>query len=139
MKISNALVFMAVAVITLCGELAHAQTRGGGAGANSYYDDTPWPLPADGATSAFKLAGMKSVHAVWMSFSQYTDGKPLLDSAVITLLPGSTAKWSAPQGGCTYELELVNANPPLINMKKPSSMCSLRPGAQAIFRILAAP
>jgi hypothetical protein len=69
---------------------------------------------------------MKSAHAVWMAFTQYTDGKPMLDSAVMTLLPGSTMRWTAPQGSCTYELELVNANPPLINMKKPSSMCYRR-------------
>ncbi len=136
MKILNAFVGIAIAATTLFGELAHAQTP---AGANSYYADTPWPLPADGATSAFRLTGMKSAHAVWMAFTRYTDGKPLLDSPVITLLPGSTTRWTAPQGGCAYELELVNSNPPLINMKKPSSMCSLQPGAQAIFRILAAP
>ena len=36
-----------------------------------------------------------------------------------------------------YELQLVNANPPVINMNKPPAMCALRPGAKVIFRILA--
>ena len=118
----------------LPGASAIAQTPG-----SNYYDSTPWPLPVEGGTSAFKLTGMTSAHAVWMSFTRYTDGKPMMDSPVITLLPGSTAKWSAPEGGCGYDLELVNANPPYINMKKPWSMCSLKPGAQVLFRILAAP
>jgi hypothetical protein len=136
MKIANALIVAALAATTLPDGVARAQTAATG---NVYYDSTPWPLPVEGGTSAFKLTGMTSVHAVWMSFTRYTDGKPLMDSPVITLLPGSTIKWSAPEGGCNYDLELVNANPPLITMKKPWSLCSLKPGAQVIFRILAAP
>jgi hypothetical protein len=127
---------LAVAAVLVGGLLpvTHAQTAG-----NVYYDATPWPLPADGGTSAFRLTGMTSVHAVWIAFNNYVGDKPIADSPVITLLPGSVVKWSAPQGGCNYELELINANPPLINMRKPSAMCSLRPGAQAIFKIFAAP
>ena len=139
MKIASALTIASLAAITLLGEATSAQTPAGTSGRTVYYDDTPWPLPGDGATSAFRLTGMTSVHAVMLSFTQYVGGKPAMDSPVITLLPGSTVKWSAPEGGCSYELELVNANPPAINMKKPSSMCSLRPGAQVIFRIFAAP
>jgi len=138
MKIANALIITALAATTLLGGAAGAQTPGN-APANVYYDSTPWPLPGDGGTSAFKLSTMTSAHAVWMSFTRYTDGRPLMDSPVITLLPGTTVKWTAPEGGCNYELELVNSDPPLINMKKPSSICSLKQGAQAIFRILAAP
>jgi hypothetical protein len=139
MKISNALIITALAAATLPGGVAGAQTSGGATAGNAYYENTPWPLPGDGGTSAFKLNGMTSVHAVWMSFTRYADGKPTMDSPVITLLPGSTTKWTAPEGGCNYELELVNANPPVINMKKPSSLCSLKPGAQVVFRILATP
>jgi hypothetical protein len=134
MKLVTAFLVTAFAATTLPGGTATAQTPG-----NSYYDSTPWPLPVEGGTSAFKLTGMTSAHAVWMSFTQYVGGKPVMDSPIITLLPGSTAQWSAPEGGCNYDLELVNANPPTINMKKPWSMCSLKPGAQVIFRILAAP
>ena len=139
MKTANTLVIAALAATALLGGVAGAQTSGGANAGNAYYENTPWPLPADGATSAFKLNGMTAVHAVWMSFTEYVGGKPMMDSPVITLLPGSTTKWTAPEGGCNYELELVNANPPLINMKKPSSLCSLKPGAQVIFRILATP
>ena len=134
MKSISAFMVTAFIATTVLGGVALAQMPG-----SSYYDSTPWPLPVEGATSAFKLTGMTSAHAVWMSFTRYTDGKPAMDSPVIVLLPGSTAKWSAPEGGCNYDLELVNANPPLITMKKPWSMCSLKPGAQVIFRILAAP
>jgi hypothetical protein len=134
MKLVTAFLVTTFSAGVLFGATAIAQSPG-----NSYYDSTPWPLPGEGGTSAFKLTGMTSAHAVWMSFTRYTDGKPMTDSPVITLLPGSTIKWSAPEGGCNYELELVNANPPLITMKKPWSMCSLKPGAQVIFRILAAP
>jgi hypothetical protein len=133
MKHINALLVAALAAGTLPGGTASAQTP-----ATSYYDSTPWPLPVEGGTSAFKLTGMTRAHAVWMSFTQYVGGKPVMDSAVITLLPGSTVTWSAPDGGCNYDLELVNTNPPVINMKKPWSMCSLKPGAQVIFRIFAA-
>ena len=101
-----------------------------------YYDDYEWPVPGEGTTT-MTLTGMKSVHVVWLTFVRYTDGKPV-DGPVITLLEGSKVKW-APQGGCTYELQLVNSNPPVINMNKPPAMCSLRPGAKAIFKVLAAP
>ncbi|MDB5812487.1 MAG: hypothetical protein JWN94_4609 [Betaproteobacteria bacterium] len=133
MRIKNALCILAIAASALlCGPAA-AQSQ------NMYYDSTPWPLPADGSTSVFKLNGMTTAHAIMMSFTRYADGKPVTDSPIITLMPGSTARWSAPEGGCTYELELVDANPPLINMKKPYSICSLRTGNSAIFRILAIP
>jgi hypothetical protein len=130
MKLSGVLIFAAITTAMLASGPASAQTP------NFYYDDTPWPLPGEG-TSAFKLSGMKSVHAVWMAFTRYADGKPVMDSPVITLLEGSTAKWSAP-GGCTYELQLVNANPPLINMTK-RQICMLDNGGKVVFRILAAP
>jgi hypothetical protein len=41
MKLSNALIVTAIAATTLFGALAHAQSPAAGAGANSYYDDTP--------------------------------------------------------------------------------------------------
>jgi hypothetical protein len=130
MKLSSAVVFAAVTAAALAGGPAGAQSP------NFYYDDTPWPLPNEN-TSGFRLTNMKSAHAVWMSFTRYADGKPMMDSPVITLLPGSTVNWSAP-GGCTYELQLVNADPPMINMTK-RQRCMLDAGQKVIFRILAAP
>src|SRR3954464_11364293 len=120
MKVINAFLATTFSGAILFAASAIAQSPG-----NSYYDSTPWPLPGEGGTSAFRLTGMTSAHAVWMSFTQYVGGKPMMDSEVITLLPGSTARWNAPEGGCGYELELVNASPPVINMKKQWSMCSL--------------
>jgi hypothetical protein len=130
MKFSGACVFAAITAAMLLSGLASAQSP------NSYYSDTPWPVPSEG-TSAFRLTGMKSVHAVWMAFTKYADGKPVMDSPVITLLEGSTIKWSPP-GGCVYELQLVNSDPPVINMTK-RQICMLDNGGKVIFRILAAP
>lgn len=101
-----------------------------------YFDNYEWPLPSEGTTT-MTLTGMKSAHAVMMSLTRYADGKPMPESPVITLLEGSTAKWTAPQGGCNFEVQLVNSNPPVINMMKPPAICNLRSGAKAIFRILA--
>jgi hypothetical protein len=105
---------------------------------NFYYDDSAWPLPDENTPTALKLTGMTSVHAVWMTFSRYDDGKPVTDGPVFALIEGSTVDWTAP-GGCTYRLQLVNANPPLVNMTKPRSFCALAPGKKVIFKILALP
>ncbi len=136
MRISSAVVIAALAAATLPGATASAQKAKTLPVQNFYFDDYEWPLPGEGTTT-MTLTGMKSVHAVWMTFTRYADGKPVTDSPVITLFEGSTIKWAAPQGGCNYELQLVNSNPPVINMNKPPAMCNLRLGAKAIFRILA--
>jgi hypothetical protein len=138
MKFSGAIVLAAMTATTLLYGAAGAQTPQTLPAQLYYYDDYEWPLPDEGTTT-MALGGMKSVHAVSMTFSRYSDGKPVTDSAVFTLLEGSTMRWSAPQGGCTYVLQLVNGNQPAISMTKPTSMCSLRPGAKVIFKILATP
>jgi hypothetical protein len=137
MNHTNAIVFALVIAALLPGASASAQSSNVLPVQNFYFDDSEWPLPEEGHTSALRLTGMHSVHAVWMSFTRYTGGKPMMDSPVITLLAGSTVRWNAP-GGCAYELQLVNADPPLINMSK-RQICMLDSGAKAIFRILAAP
>lgn len=118
---------------------AQAQSEPTTAAGNFYFENTPWPLPGDG-TSALKLSGMTSAHAVMLAFTSYPGGKPMMDSPVMTLLPGSIVKWSAPQGGCIYDIELVNSNPPVINMRKSSWIpCNSTPATHALFRILATP
>ncbi len=126
---------LAALAIALPPVIAGAQAL---SGQNYYYDDAVWPLPPDGETTALRLSGMKSAHAVWMTFSKFVDGKTVTDAPVITLLEGSTLRWTAP-GGCSFELSLVNSNPPQINMRRPSSICSLLPGAKVIFKVLATP
>ena len=138
MKISRAYVYAAMAAATLLGGGAGAQSPAAMPAQNFYFDDSAWPLPDEHKATALRLTGMHSVHAVWMTFSRFDGGKPVTDSPVIALLEGSTHQWTAP-GGCTYELQLVNADPPLINMKKLSWVCALNPGAKVIFKILAAP
>src|SRR5450432_3777693 len=110
MNLTNASVLAAAAAAMLLSVSADAQAPNALPAQNFYFDDAEWPLPNE-RTSALRLTGMTSVHAVWMTFSRYAGGKPVTDSPIITLLDGSTVKWSAP-GGCTYELQLVNSNPP---------------------------
>jgi hypothetical protein len=136
MKHANAFIFAVMTAAMLPGAAARAQSTALPA-QNFYFDNSEWPLPESERTSALRLTGMNSVHAVWMSFTKYAGGKPMMDSPVFMLLEGSTVKWNAP-GGCNYELQLVNANPPLINMTK-RQICTLDSGAKVIFRILAAP
>jgi carboxypeptidase C (cathepsin A) len=138
MKHSRAIVLAALAATTLICGAAGAQTPASLPAQNFYYDDSAWPLPAEGATTALRLTGMTSAHAVWMTFSRFEGGKPVTDSPVIVLLEGSTVKWNPP-GGCSHQLQLVNSNPPQINMTRPSSMCALNPGTKVIFKILALP
>jgi hypothetical protein len=138
MKILGVFFFAAVAAATLTCGAANAQTPGGLPAQNFYFDDSAWPLPEEGAPTALRLTGMPSAHAVWMAFSRYDDGKPATDSPVMVLMEGFTVKWSAP-GGCSYELQLVNSNPPQINMSKPRTFCALVPGKKVIFKILALP
>jgi hypothetical protein len=136
MNLTNAFFFAVIAGAMLFSVAAGAQAPNALPAQNFYFDDAEWPLPNERA-SALRLTGITSVHAVWMSFTRYAGGKPVMDSPVIALLPGSTVKWSPP-GGCEYELQLVNANPPLINMTK-RQICMLEAGSKVIFRILAAP
>ena len=138
MKISNAVVIAATAAAMMLGGTASAQKPKAVPAQNFYFNDYEWTLPGE-RTTTMTLTGMKSVHAVVMSFTRYSDGNPVAESPVITLLEGSTAKWTAPQGGCNYELQLVNASQPVINMTKSPGMCNLRPGAKVIFRILTIP
>ena len=137
MNLKNAFVFAVMTAAMLLSTYARAQAPNVLPAQNFYFNDSEWPLPDNDRTSALRLTGMRSVHAVWMSFTRYAGGKPMMDGPVITLLEGSTAKWNSP-GGCAYELQLVNANPPLINMSK-RQICMLDSGTKAIFRILAAP
>jgi hypothetical protein len=126
------------AATILGGATAIAQSPNAVPAQNFYYDDSAWPLPEEGASTALRLTGMPSAHAAWMAFSRYDDGKPATDSPVMVLMEGFTVKWTAP-GGCNYELQLVNSNPPQINMSKPRSICALAPGKKVIFKILALP
>ena len=128
-----------IAALIAAAPAAQAQSEPTTTAGNFYFENTPWPLPGDG-TSALKLSGMTSAHAVMLAFTSYPGGKPMMDSPVMTLLPGSIVKWSAPQGGCIYDIELMNSNPPVINMRKSSWMpCNATPATHALFRILATP
>ena len=129
---------LAIALTALLCPAAYAQKAAVMPAQNFYFNDYEWPLPGEGTTT-MTLNGMKSVHAVWITFLKYSDGKPVIDGPIITLLEGMTVKWAAPEGGCSYVLQLVNANPPVINMIKPPSICAQKLGAKVVFKIVALP
>ncbi len=92
-------------------------------------------LPADN-TFEIKLDGLKAVRAVWMTFAGYPNGRPPRDPQVINLMEGTATRWGAPEGGCTYEFKIVNGAAPAVSMAK-TSICTLRDGEKALFRVLA--
>ena len=102
-----------------------------------YFDDAyEVILPGDNGAQ-LELEGLKSVRAAWITFSAYAGGKPARDQQVITLMEGVAVKWGAPDGGCSYEFKIVNGAAPGISMNKSSTMCILRDGEKALFRVLA--
>jgi hypothetical protein len=93
-------------------------------------------LPADN-TFQIKTDGLKSIRLAWITFAGYGGGKAPRDPQVMMLMEGTSEKWSAPEGGCTYEFKIDNAAGAAINMKKSSFVCTLRDGEKANFRIVA--
>jgi hypothetical protein len=134
MKLRNVLACAAVALALAAGN-ACAQ-RGKVAPAPVYYDDAvEVTLPGDN-TFQIRLDGLKAVRAVWMVFAGYPNAKPPRDPQVIMLMEGTSARWGAPDGGCTYEFRIVNGAAPAVTMAK-TSLCTLRDGEKALFRVLA--
>jgi hypothetical protein len=93
-------------------------------------------LPADN-TFQIKTDGLKAVHVAWLTFAGYVGGKPPRETQVLMLMPGTAAKWSAPDGGCTYEFKIAGGATPVINMSKSSFACILRDGEKIQFRVVA--
>lgn len=94
MKIARMIVLAAFTAPALIGNAA-AQTAKTLPAQHYYYDDYEWPLPGEGTTS-MTLNGMKSAHIVWITQVRSAEGKPLADSAVITLIEGSTPLTQTP-------------------------------------------
>lgn len=132
---SRTLLAGAALALALAAGPAGAQ-RGKVAPAPVFYDDAvEVTLPADN-TFQIRLDGLKAVRAVWMVFAGYPNARAPRDPQVIMLMEGTAARWGAPDGGCTYEFRIVNGATPHIAMVK-SSMCTLRDGEKALFRIMA--
>jgi hypothetical protein len=135
MKTRHAIALTLLAAAFVAGNASAQRTKV--APAPVFYDDAvEVTLPADN-TFQIRIDGLKSLRAVWMSFTGYAGGKPPRDPQVIMLMEGVTAKWGAPDGGCTYEFKIADGAAPVINMKKASSICTLRDGEKANFRVLA--
>ncbi len=135
MKHHNVIAISALAVALAAGNACAQGTKVGPA--QVFFDEAfEVTLPANN-TFQIKLDGLKSVRAVWITFAGYPGGKPPRLPQVITLMEGVTARWGAPDEGCTYELKLADGGAPVINMKKAAAVCTLRDGEKAKFRILA--
>ena len=134
MRISASIAIAAMAAAALLAGTASAQ-KGKVAPAPVYSDEAAEiALPLDGKTTTLDLQGLKTARAAWVTFVNF-QGQPAADMAVITLMPGMSAKWSNP-GSCIYELRLV-ASPPAVTLTKPSGVCALRPAESAVFRVVA--
>ena len=147
-------VYAVAALVTTCGAAMAATDAEQMA---RFKDGNQWGAPAGNLNQTrystlkdINTTNVKDLSMIWAQSSgtlrghegqplviENVGGKPMMDSPVIILLEGSTTKWSAP-GGCTYELQLVNSNPPVINMTK-RQICMLDSGGKVVFRILAAP
>jgi hypothetical protein len=125
---------LAVVALLLAGNAIAQRTKA--APVPVFYDDAfEIGMPGD-TPGAFRLDGLKTVRAAWITFAGYTGGKPARDPQVITLMEGTSTKWGAPEGGCTYEFKIANGAAPSISMTK-VGFCTLREGDKALFRILA--
>lgn len=134
MRISTSMALAAMAAVSLLAGGANAQKASAGP-ATAYADDAAEiALPLDGKTTTLELKGLKTARAAWVTFVNF-QGQPAVDSPVITLMPGMSAKFSTSKS-CVYEFRVV-ASPPAVTLTKPSGACSLRPAESAVFRVLA--
>jgi len=82
------------------------------------------------------LGNLKTAHAAWLTFVNYTGGKPVQDAQVIALMESMTVKWAGSKKSCVYELRLVST-PPTITISKAPGMCALKPPGNMVFKVLA--
>ena len=103
----------------------------------AYFNDAlEVAMPPDGTTTTLPLTGLKSAHAAWVTFIKFTEGKPVDDAQVMSIMQGVTVKWAGTRDNCIYELRLV-PSPPALTINKTSGMCNLKPPGNAVFRVLA--
>lgn len=101
-----------------------------------FYDDAyEVVLPGDN-TFQIRLDGLKAARIAWLTFGGYAGGRAPRDPQVMVLMDGTSVKWGAPDGGCTYEFKIVNGAAPSLSMTK-TSMCTLRDGEKALFKVMA--
>jgi hypothetical protein len=131
--------FTGIMALTLLLALATGNAsaqRGKTAPAPVYYDDAyEVVLPGDN-TFQIRLDGLKAARIAWLTFAGYAGGRPARDPQVMVLMEGTSVRWGAPDGGCTYEFKIVNGAAPALNMTK-TSICTLRDGEKALFKVMA--
>lgn len=93
-------------------------------------------MPADGVTANVPLSGLKTAHTAWVTFVKFTEGKPVDDAQVITIMEGVVVKWAGTRDNCVYELRLV-PSPAALTFTKSAGMCALKPPGNAVFRVTA--
>lgn len=132
--------FKAISIATMVAAAAASGTAGAQkstvAPASEFFDNAyEAALPAEG-TVTLPLTGLKTVRAAWVTFVKFTNGAPVQDAQVMTLMEGVMVKWAGTKESCVYEVRLV-ASPPAITMTKQAGMCALKAPGNAVLRVLA--
>ncbi len=84
-QISKAIAFATIAALAAFAGVAGAQTTKV-VPAQMFYDGAyEAAVPADGGTTTLTLGNLKTAHAAWLTFVNYTGGKPVQDAQVIVL------------------------------------------------------
>ncbi len=133
MQTIRALVIAILAIAATAGS-AFAQKV---APAPVFFDDSVEVImPADGVITTVPLTGLKTARAAWLTFVRFTEGKPVQDAQVISLMEGVTVRWAGTKENCVYELKLATS-PAGVTIQKSAGMCALKAPGHAVFRILA--
>ena len=133
-------IFRAISIATMVAAAAAAGTAGAQkstvAPAPVLFDNAyEATLPAEG-TVTLPLTGLKTARAALVTFVKFTNGAPVQNAQVMTLMEDVMIKWAGTKESCVYEVRLV-ANPPALTMTKQAGMCALKPPGNAVFRVLA--
>lgn len=133
MRTSRAIAFAAIVAATAAGS-ALAQKV---APAPTYFDNAvEAAMPADGATTTIPLTGLATARGAWLTFVRFSEGKPVQDAQVISLMEGVTVRWAGTNENCVHDLKLI-PSPPAVTIQKSAGMCALKAPGNAIFRVLA--
>lgn len=133
MKISRAIALSTLVATTTAGS-ALAQRA---ASAPTYFDNAvEVVMPADGAITTVPLPGLTTARAAFLTFVRFTDGKPVQDAQVLSLMEGVTVKWAGTRENCVHDLKLV-PSPPAVTIQRSAGICALKAPGNAIFRVLA--
>lgn len=134
MKISRSLALAATLAAASSVGSAHAQQV---AAPQMYFNNAlEVAMPPDGVTTTIPLTGLKVAHGAWVTFVKFTQGKPVQDAQVMSIMEGVTVNWAGTKENCVHELRLV-PSPAALTIVRTGGMCALKPPGNAIFRVIA--